>query len=140
MANNNLDSLNVRKLGKLLGLKIYPKKSMTKTLIYDCEIANDPTVVGWRNFEALGLTVVGTWRNWPIPRCRAYRCDRREDFDLFQKLASAADEIVGFNSHNFDRAGYSLDRLAIANLGRGKTGREPQPPNFGRKENFFKNR
>lgn len=135
-----------------------------RTLIYDCEIAGDPTVLGWRNFEKLGLTVIGTWRNWPIPQYRAYRCDRDGDFDRFQTIVNRADEIVGFNSHSFDdplcaahgiqiestidllaevrvltgmprhyvrgktRAGYSLERLALANLGRGKTGTGANAP------------
>ncbi len=144
-----------------------------RTLIYDCEILNDPAKLGWRNFKALGVTVIGTWRNWPIPQYRAYRCDRDGDFDKFQAIVNRADEIVGFNSHSFDdplckahgiditstidllaevrelagmprhyvrgktRAGYSLERLAIANLGRGKTGTGAEAPKLwqaGKKE------
>jgi hypothetical protein len=135
-----------------------------KTLIYDCEIAESPEVWGWKNYEKLGLTVIGAWWNYPFPRFEAFRCDRAGDFERFQELVYRADRIIGFNSLSFDdplcrahgisikttfdvlaetralsgqprhyvrgvtRRGYSLDRLARANFGKGKTGHGAEAP------------
>lgn len=52
---------------------------MPKTLIYDCEIINDPVEYGWTNYKALGISVIGSWRNFPWPRYQAFRCDRLID-------------------------------------------------------------
>lgn len=79
-----------------------------KTLFYDCEIIN-PIRSGsdWRNYSYLGISVIGAYASW-LPkgdRLQAFTADR---FDEFQILASDADEVVGFNSIEFD------DQLCLA--------------------------
>lgn len=77
------------------------KDVMPKILFYDCEIVNSPAVHGWKNFEALGISVIGAYASWlpKADRLQAFKVDR---FDQFQLLADQADEIVGFNSISFD--------------------------------------
>lgn len=73
-----------------------------KILIYDCEVAADPDVVGWRNFKELGASVIGCHANWLADPYIHF--DRRDEnyLDEFLALAALADELVGFNSKKFD--------------------------------------
>lgn len=75
---------------------------MKRTLFYDCEVKRSPKTYGWRNYKALGISVIGCHASW-LPknrRLQAFTCD--EGFDGFQELANQADKIVGFNSISFD--------------------------------------
>lgn len=73
-----------------------------KTLIYDCRIKN-PIVEqsDWREYEYLQISAIGAWVSWYSKPWR-FQCFTEESFDRFQKLADKAEEIVGFNSIEFD--------------------------------------
>ncbi len=112
---------------------------MQKILIYDCEIINliphrykpnNPNYSycnGWKDFNNMGVSVIGSWRNFdliniggknfivPIPwgkyqafvnpnsRIPAFVGKNRvEDFVTFYKLFILSDRLVGFNSVAFD--------------------------------------
>jgi hypothetical protein len=85
---------------------------MSNYLVYDCEILADPNLVGWRNFEALGISVIGAYASWlHDPLC--FFDNRSDDYLVdFQALVNVAIyrnyPIVGFNSIEFD------DRLCQA--------------------------
>ena len=74
---------------------------MPKTLIYDCEILNDPLIHGWSNYAALGVTVIGFYTSWTDT---LQALDMRDPAYLskFQEIVNQADEVVGFNSISFD--------------------------------------
>jgi hypothetical protein len=106
-------------------------KTMTKILIYDCEIINcippinNPNLSyckGWNDFKGMGISVIGTWRNYdtlnPFGKYEAFVNETNlievglthlEQFERFQQLADQADLIIGFNSISFD------DKLCKAN-------------------------
>lgn len=103
-----------------------------KTLIYDCEIINCIPVgeidtnlkycEGWHDFDNMGISVIGTWRNFhtlnPLGKYEAFvnendlmgiSLTHLSQFEKFNQLAEKADLIIGFNSVSFD------DRLCRAN-------------------------
>jgi hypothetical protein len=82
---------------------------MKRTLFYDCEIINPIRDNGdWRRYTYLGISVIGCYASW-LPKDRRLQAfTHDEGFDAFQDLANQAEEIVGFNSINFD------DRLCQA--------------------------
>ena len=121
---------------------------MPKILIFDCEIINcippqndedkNPNLnycKGWRDFKNMGISVIGTWRNYdlvkifgnyytiPLPsgKYQAFVNHNSlinafsfpdivvKDFEQFLRLAMISDCIVGFNSRAFD------DKLCHAN-------------------------
>lgn len=106
---------------------------MTKILIYDCEIINcippkDKSqkssnlsyCLGWRDFKNMGISVIGTWRNYatmnPFGTYEAFvnadniiPCSTVDSLLRFRALIQNADEIIGFNSISFD------DNLVRAN-------------------------
>jgi hypothetical protein len=106
---------------------------MTKILTYDCEIINCiPSYYeedlpsynycnGWRDFKGMGISVIGTWRNFdcfnPFGKYEAFvnhasymtEINALPQFRKFLALAQKADLIVGFNSLSFD------DKLLKAN-------------------------
>ena len=120
---------------------------MQKILIYDCEIINliphrykpnNPNYSycnGWKDFNKMGVSVIGTWRNFdlinifgknfiiPIPWGKSevfinpnslipgfkYGENQVQDFINFYKLALICDRLIGFNSVAFD------DKLCHAN-------------------------
>jgi len=73
-----------------------------KRLTYDCEILNDPTVYGWRNYKALGITVIGCHADWLDSPLIAFDCRSSQYLSEFQALVREADQIIGFNSISFD--------------------------------------
>lgn len=85
---------------KLKPLSILPK---IKRLIYDCEIVrpircNDD----WRNWEYLGLSVFGCHANW-LPADQQWQAFTVDDnFAGVQPLIDQAEEVIGFNSLQFD--------------------------------------
>lgn len=75
---------------------------MKRILFYDCEIINDPIALGWKNFKALGICVIGCYANW-LPKSQQLQYFTVDGgFEGFQALVNQADEIVGFNSISFD--------------------------------------
>ena len=81
-----------------------------KKLFYDCEIANcipstyeenDPNYKycdGWHDFKGMGIAVIGVYLDW---------VDKYLSFEIhelaeFAAIANSVDEIIGFNSINFD--------------------------------------
>jgi hypothetical protein len=110
-----------------------------KTLIYDCEIINcipskyeenDKTLTyckGWGDFEGMGISVIGTWRNFntlnPFGKYEAfvnpenpYQYTRLGEMTCFKKLetlAQKADRIIGFNSLSFDDKLVEAERISI---------------------------
>ena len=73
-----------------------------KVLVYDCEVINNPTQVGWDNFTELGVSVIGchaSWRDMPLV---AYDARSQSYLSDFQILVDQAEVIVGFNSISFD--------------------------------------
>lgn len=116
---------------------------MQKLLMYDCEIINmidDGRTArlpnyqycdGWRDFNHMGISVIGTWRNFdvitvfgktitvplPLGKYEAFVNDDTDfelnDMECFAKFFSLyweSDKLIGFNSIAFD------DRLINANL------------------------
>ena len=86
-----------------------PKIPKPKTLFYDCEIVNPIRCSSdWRDFEYLGLSVVGCCADW-LPEDRQWQAFTVDDhFAGIQPLIDEADRVVGFNSCQFD------DRLCEA--------------------------
>ena len=86
-------------------------------LAYDCEIIKgipprygnrEPGIeycAGWRDFENMGISVIGAY-DWNTER---YRVFMRDNFDEFQDLVESHDGIVSFNGVQFD------DKLCAAN-------------------------
>lgn len=95
---------------------ILPKLPQLKTLFYDCEILNPIRCSDdWRDFEYLGLSVVGCFADW-LPENQQWQAFTADDgFAGIQSLIDEADRIVGFNSCQFD------DRLCEAHGIRIKT-------------------
>jgi hypothetical protein len=91
-----------------------------KILIYDCEIAKaipssngfkDRSFQycrGWDDFKNMGISCIGAWVSW-YPSKNRYQIIKPENLENFGYLAEWAEEIIGFNSRNFD------DRLLTAN-------------------------
>jgi hypothetical protein len=70
------------------------------TLVFDIETANfftDPGV-GWNNFEALKISVVGVYSY----KKDAYFCYGENEFDKLAELFAGASKIVGFASNRYD--------------------------------------
>lgn len=103
-----------------------------KILIYDCEIINcipskyeerDRNLrycKGWSDFNGMGISVIGTWRNFntfnPFGKYEAFVNNEEccyfgyaKEGNNFESLAYTADFIIGFNSISFD------DKLCDAN-------------------------
>jgi hypothetical protein len=103
-----------------------------KILIYDCEIINcipskyeknQPDLSyckGWSDFNCMGISVIGTWRNFntfnPFGKYEAFvNYDNSARFGStdvgykFQDLLLECDLLIGFNSLSFD------DKLCRAN-------------------------
>ncbi len=82
----------------------------SKKLFYDCEIINcipshyersDPNYKycdGWRDFENMGVSVIGIYLSW----MESYQIIPGTQLGEFQLLVEEAEEIIGFNSINFD--------------------------------------
>lgn len=102
---------------------------MARILIYDCEIqkvipsakynpqnSNYHFCEGWKDFENMGIAVIGAWTNYAIleGKGKSYLINENDleegsyhvffDYALpvFAELAFYADIIVGFNSLSFD--------------------------------------
>lgn len=75
------------------------RRKTIKTLVYDCEILGDPTILGWENYEELGITVIGTWQDGQLI---AYDMGDPFYLDIFQEAIYSAQKIIGFNNHQFD--------------------------------------
>lgn len=79
-----------------------------KYLVYDCEIANcipdgtrQPNLIycdGWHDYEGMGISLIGAYLSWE----NTIKIYPAEALSEFQKAVNEADEIVGFNSKNFD--------------------------------------
>lgn len=84
---------------------------MKKILFYDCEIARcipskDGYIkyprryeycAGWHDKANMGIACVGTYASW-----KGYDIFLADNLKEFESLASESDEIVGFNSIEFD--------------------------------------
>lgn len=78
------------------------------TLFYDCEIMGDPTVLGWDAYKELGISVIGCWDS--ISQDFSYiladpifpPTKGKKELKDFQALVNQCDQIIGFNSKNFD--------------------------------------
>lgn len=73
---------------------------MNDTLVFDIETSNfftDPGV-GWNNFEALKISVVGVYSY----NKDAYFCYGEDEFDKLAELFAGASKIVGFASNRYD--------------------------------------
>ncbi len=82
-----------------------------KTLFYDCEIKNliEPwegykSCKGWQDFKGMGIAVIGTFSLE-----KGYYCFFDSELKDFENFAQSFEQVVGFNSINFD------DRLLLAN-------------------------
>ena len=73
--------------------------SKIEYLVYDCEILEDPTVLGWDAYEDLGITVIGTWQDG-----NQVAYDMRDPDYLrdFQEVVNRSENVLGFNSRSFD--------------------------------------
>lgn len=85
---------------KLKPLSILPK---IKRLTYDCEIIWPVRCdADWRNWEYLGLSVFGCHANW-LPDDQQWQAFTVDDhFAGVQPLIDQAEEVIGFNSLEFD--------------------------------------
>lgn len=85
---------------KLKPSSLLPK---IKRLTYDCEIVRPVRCdADWRDFEYLGLSVLGCHANW-LPPDRAWQAFTVDDnFAGAQRLIDEAEEVIGFNSLRFD--------------------------------------
>ncbi len=99
---------------------------MVKILMYDCEIIKcipprnedqkDPNLEyckGWKDFKGMGISVIGTWRNFAtlnpfgtyeafVNDVEANPCETVNDMLRFRGLIKQANQIIGFNSISFD--------------------------------------
>lgn len=95
---------------------------MTKKLFYDCEIINcipsyyeenNPKYKycdGWHDFKNMGIAVIGTYISW----LDIYQSYQGYEITAFQSLVNEADEIIGFNSINFNDNLLQANNISIS--------------------------
>jgi len=70
-----------------------------QVLFYDCEVVADPQQVGWKDYKALGISVIGA----AVGDILLYFDERDPHYlERFQSLADQCDLRIGFNNWAFD--------------------------------------